>query len=275
MIRPMPDDQRPDDAPSLEAPSLGRLFGRRKGRAADEPGTDQPGTDQQAPDTAADADDDAGASTDAPGTGPSPAAAPEAAPQATMPPPEPAEPVAETEQTVVLEPTPAAAPAPVSAPATPAAAPRTPAPVAAAPAPTAPAAPKPPRAPLSIDGRVAAGVTGLVVGLLVVLLTAGSLRLCESVRGVSTCGGGPGFVLLVAVMVAMVLLGGTLLRLARVPDPMSTSFLAVGLTCVLSLLFLVDVLDEWWMVVVIPVVTVATFLLSHWVTTSVIEPAEG
>ena len=58
MIRPMPDDQRPDDAPSLEAPSLGRLFGRRKGRAADEPGTDQPGTDQQAPDTAADADDD-------------------------------------------------------------------------------------------------------------------------------------------------------------------------------------------------------------------------
>ena len=110
---------------------------------------------------------------------------------------------------------------------------------------------------------------------LVVLLTAGSLRLCESVRGVSTCGGGPGFVLLVAVMVAMVLLGGTLLRLARVPDPMSTSFLAVGLTCVLSLLFLVDVLQEWWMVIVIPVMTVATFLLSHWVTTSVIEPAEG
>jgi len=36
MIRPMPDDQRPDDAPSLEAPSLGRLFGRRKGKAADE-----------------------------------------------------------------------------------------------------------------------------------------------------------------------------------------------------------------------------------------------
>jgi len=26
---------------------------------------------------------------------------------------------------------------------------------------------------------------------------------------------------------------------------------------------------------VIPVITVSTFLLSHWVTTSVIEPAEG
>ncbi|MEE3127398.1 MAG: hypothetical protein VX494_09315 [Actinomycetota bacterium] len=191
----MPDDQRPDDAPSLEAPSLGRLLGRRKGKAADE-----------------------------------------------------------TAEPVAPAPTPAAA---------------APAPVATAPT------PKAPRAPLSIDGRVAAGVTGLVVGLLIVLLTAGSLRLCESVRGVSTCGGGPGFTLLVAVMVAMVLLGGTLLRLARVPDPMSTSFLAVGLTCVLSLLFLVDVLQEWWMVIVIPVMTVATFLLSHWVTTSVIEPAEG
>jgi hypothetical protein len=265
MIRPMPDDQRPDDAPSLEAPSLGRLFGRRKGRAADQPGPDTSGTDQPGPDTSSAA---------APGTDPSPAAAPQAAPQATTPPPEPAEPVADTEQTVVLDPTPAAAPARSGTAPEPAAAPA-PAPVATAPTPTPSSAAEPPRAPLSIDGRVAAGVTGLVVGLLVVLLTAGSLRLCESVRGVSTCGGGPGFVLLVAVMVAMVLLGGTLLRLARVPDPMSTSFLAVGLTCVLSLLFLVDVLDEWWMVIVIPVITVSTFLLSHWVTTSVIEPAEG
>ena len=176
------------------------------------------------------------------------------------------------EEPAVAAPAPAAAaPAPAAANVHPAPATSTRSPPTAVPAPT----PKAPRAPLSIDGRVAAGVTGLVVGLLVVLLTAGSLRLCESVRGVSTCGGGPGFTLLVAVMVAMVLLGGTLLRLARVPDPMSTSFLAVGLTCVLSLLFLVDVLQEWWMVIVIPVMTVATFLLSHWVTTSVIEPAEG
>jgi hypothetical protein len=256
----MPDDQRPDDAPSLEAPSLGRLFGRRKGKAADETPDAQPSAHETpVPESGADETSTQAAST--PG-----AAAPATSTAARDDSPE---------ETVVLETAPAQAPPaapPVEEPAVAA-----PAPAAAAPAPAAVPAPTPkaPRAPLSIDGRVAAGVTGLVVGLLVVLLTAGSLRLCESVRGVSTCGGGPGFTLLVAVMVAMVLLGGTLLRLARVPDPMSTSFLAVGLTCVLSLLFLVDVLQEWWMVIVIPVMTVATFLLSHWVTTSVIEPAEG
>lgn len=273
MIRPMPDDQRPDDAPSLEAPSLGRLFGRRKGKAADETPDAQPSAHETpVPESGADE-----TSTQA--------SAPRASTAATST-PAPSTPARDDspEETVVLEAAPA--PAPPAAPPVAEPAVAAPAPAAAAPAPaaTAPApepqpvpapTPKAPRAPLSIDGRVAAGVTGLVVGLLVVLLTAGSLRLCESVRGVSTCGGGPGFTLLVAVMVAMVLLGGTLLRLARVPDPMSTSFLAVGLTCVLSLLFLVDVLQEWWMVIVIPVMTVATFLLSHWVTTSVIEPAEG
>ncbi len=258
MIRPMPDDQRPDDAPSLEAPSLGRLFGRRKGKAADETAEPQePATEPSTPE----------------------ASAQEASPQETATGPRDDS----AEETVVLETAPVETPPAAESAAEPVA--PVPARAATAPAPVATAAPAPepvpattpkaPRAPLSIDGRVAAGVTGLVVGLLVVLLTAGSLRLCESVRGVSTCGGGPGFTLLVAVMVAMVLLGGTLLRLARVPDPMSTSFLAVGLTCVLSLLFLVDVLQEWWMVIVIPVMTVATFLLSHWVTTSVIEPAEG
>lgn len=269
MIRPMPDDQRPDDAPSLEAPSLGRLFGRRKGKAADETPDAQPSAHETpVPESGADETSTQAASTAATST------------PATSTPARDDSP----EETVVLEAAPAPAPPaapPVEEPAVAAPAPATaaPAPAATAPAPEpqpVPApTPKAPRPPLSIDGRVAAGVTGLVVGLLVVLLTAGSLRLCESVRGVSTCGGGPGFTLLVAVMVAMVLLGGTLLRLARVPDPMSTSFLAVGLTCVLSLLFLVDVLQEWWMVIVIPVMTVATFLLSHWVTTSVIEPAEG
>jgi hypothetical protein len=133
---------------------------------------------------------------------------------------------------------------------------------------------QPPRAPrptLTVSGRVASAVTGLVIGLLVVVLVAGSLALCESVRGVSSCGGGPGFALLVAVTVAMVALGGLMLRLARVPDPTSTSFLAVGLLCVLSLLLLLDVLEEWWMIIVIPLLSTGTFLLSHWVTTAVVE----
>ena len=70
-----------------------------------------------------------------------------------------------------------------------------------------------------------------------------------------------------------VLLGTVVLRLCRVPEAGSTSFLAVGLTSVIALLFLIDALFEWWMIIVIPLVSVATFLLSHWVTTTFVEPA--
>ena len=37
---------------------------------------------------------------------------------------------------------------------------------------------------------------------------------------------------------------------------------------------LIDQLFEWWMIIAIPVVAMLTFTLSHWITTSVIEPAK-
>lgn len=212
----MSDEQRPDDAPSLEAPSLGRLFGRRKERTA------------PAPTPEAEAPAEAPVPRDEPGQ-------PEPAPSA------PAPPAADVEDTTVLPPATTVPPA------------------------------RAPRPTLTVSGRVAAVITGLVVGLLVVVLTAGSLALCESVRGVSSCGGGPGFALLVAVTGAMIVLGGLMLRLAKVPDPTSTSFLAVGLLCVIALLFLIESLDQWWMIIVIPIVSMGTFALSHWVTTHVID----
>lgn len=243
----MGDDERPD-APSLEAPTLGRLFGRRKDRASR-----APAQDAAVPDAPADW---------APVEQPAPVAEPT---------PEPvAEPLAEVDQTAVVEPTPVAPPVPVAPPAPVAAPAPAPAPVAG-PAHAAEPVARAPRPTLTVSGRVAAGATGAVIGLLVVALTAGSLELCESVRGVSSCGGGPGFLLLVAVTAAMVALGGLMLRLARVPEPTSTSFLAVGLLCVLALLFLIEVLDEWWMVIVIPAISTVTFLLSHWVTTNVVD----
>lgn len=305
MIGPMGDDQRPD-APSLEAPSLGKLFGRRKGRtpaadpspeqpaAPDEPRESTPGgpggpvpggTDAPVDWAPVEAEPTQQREDTAPVTRPSapPASAPAAAAGAEAP-------ASADEDTTVLPPTPAATPAappaaaapmapPAAAPAAPAAAPTPqpatpPSPAPAAQVPTTPSPDEPargPRATLTVDARVATAVTGLVVGLLVVVLTAGSLALCESVRGVSSCGGGPGFLLLVLVMAGMVLLGGLMLRLAKVPDPTSTSFLAVGLLAVLSLLFLVDVLEEWWMIIVIPLLSAGMFLLSHWVTTQVVD----
>ena len=114
-------------------------------------------------------------------------------------------------------------------------------------------------------GMPAVLLTGVVVGLGIVGLTWASLRLCESVQGTSSCGDA-GYGLLVVILVVMVILGALLLRLARVPEPGSTSFLAVGLTSVLALVFLVDSLMDRPMVVVIPLISAGTFALAHWVT---------
>jgi hypothetical protein len=140
--------------------------------------------------------------------------------------------------------------------------------------PPAPERPQEPRAPHEpwVTGRPAAVLAGLLVGALIVTATAGSLRLCTEVKGTSSCGNS-GFFLLVAILVGAVLVGAVVLRAARVPEPGSTSFLAVGLLSVVALLFLVGQLFEWWMIIVIPIVSVATFLLSHWVTTTYIDPA--
>ena len=70
------------------------------------------------------------------------------------------------------------------------------------------------------------------------------------------------------------LVGQVLLKAFQVPDPGSTSFLAVGLIAVVALLFLIDVILDWQMIIVIPLVGVAAFLLSHWVTTAFVEPAD-
>ena len=113
-------------------------------------------------------------------------------------------------------------------------------------------------------------VTGILVGAATVGLTWGSLRLCEEIRGASSCGGTGLFVLLL-ILLAMIFLGAGLLRLFRVADAGSTSFLAVGLLTVVVLLFLVDVLFNWWMIIVIPCVTLLTYTLSSWVTTSFVD----
>ena len=124
-----------------------------------------------------------------------------------------------------------------------------------------------------MSGWVAASVTGVVVGLLLVGMTAGSLQACEAVRGTSTCGG-TGVPILLVIMAVLIAIGGFLLRLFHVPDPTTTSFLAVGMVAVIALLFLLDFLLSLWMLLVIPVIAVAMYLLAFWVTTAFVEPAK-
>lgn len=124
-----------------------------------------------------------------------------------------------------------------------------------------------------VSGRVAAALTGLVVGAAGGAATYGAMEGCEAVRGVSTCGGAPGFFILVAILALMVLLGSLLLKAFRVSDTGSTSFLAVGVVAVVAMLVLLDVIFSPAMFVVIPVLSALAFLLAHWVTTRFDEEA--
>lgn len=127
----------------------------------------------------------------------------------------------------------------------------------------------------ALPGRVAAGLTGLVVGVAGAGATVGAMAGCEAVRGVSTCGGAPGFFILVAILTLMILLGAALLGGFAVGDAGSTSFLAVGIVAVVAMLTLLDVIFSAWMFAVIPVLSVLAYLLSHWVTTRFDESATG
>lgn len=127
----------------------------------------------------------------------------------------------------------------------------------------------------ALPGLHAAAVTGVVVGALAVLLTWLAVSSCDVVRGTKSCGGGPGFLILVAVLLILAYAGGWLLQRFGVPDAGSTSFLAVGVTAVLVMLFLLDAIYDWWMVIAIPVVSVVAYLGSWWVTASVMDPDDG
>ncbi len=94
----------------------------------------------------------------------------------------------------------------------------------------------------TIPARLAVVVTGLLVGAAGGAATFGAMAGCEAVRGVSTCGGAPGFFILLAIVVLMILLGGMLLKAFKVSDPGSTSFLAVGVVTVVTMLALLDVI---------------------------------
>jgi len=137
-----------------------------------------------------------------------------------------------------------------------------------------PKPPKPARTTPILSGTQAAAFAGLLVGAFLVLATYGSLNLCSTVRGASTCGGSAGFPLLLAIGIVAVVGGGALLRMFRVASPVGDSFLAVALVAVLTVLFLHNHYDAWWMIIAVPVLTILAFLLAHWVSVTYIEPMD-
>ncbi len=128
----------------------------------------------------------------------------------------------------------------------------------------------------AIPGRLAAAITGLLVGAFGAMLTYLSLKGCDALRGTETCGG-TGLLLLVVILVLMVLLGAVLLAAWQITDPRSTSFLAVGVLAVLVMLTLMQQLFSPWMFLIVPIISALSYVLSHWVTTAFIEqkPEDG
>ena len=121
-----------------------------------------------------------------------------------------------------------------------------------------------------INPRLAAALTGGVVGLVGVALTSVAARGCEVIRGVGSCGG-IGLLALLVILALEIMLGAVILKAWRLSDPTSTSFLGVGLAAVFVLLFLLSSLESVWMFLVIPLLTVATFVLSWLITETFAE----
>lgn len=141
---------------------------------------------------------------------------------------------------------------------------------APAPAPAEPARVRRPLPAVSLAGLPAAAVTGVVVGALGVLLVWLAGVGCEAVRGTSSCGGGPGLLVLVVVLGVLAWAGSLLLRVFSVPDAASTSVLAVGILAVLVMVFLLGSLEEWWTAVAVPLAAAAAYGAAWWVTTAVV-----
>ena len=124
------------------------------------------------------------------------------------------------------------------------------------------------------NGHLAAALAGIVVGAFLVLGTLGGQQACESARGTTSCGGGAGSLLLVLIVVVAVVLGSLVLRWAQVPSAGSISLLAVALVAVVSLLFLLDTFDRAAGGVVVAILTIASYVLSRWVTVRYIDASD-
>ncbi len=127
---------------------------------------------------------------------------------------------------------------------------------------------------LHVSERLRAAIAGLATGVVLIGLTFAGFGVCETVQGTSSCGTVAGSGLLIVVLILAVLAGKYLLAAFKMPDPGSTSFLAVGLMGIVVLLFFVDQLDTAPVLVGLPLLTSATFVASWWVTTTYVEPAD-
>lgn len=261
------------DEPTLELPS----FFRRRKRRADDAGEGEPGLEARSADSASE-------SVPAPEPERVPEPARESEPvlaRQPEPAPEPA-PAPQAEPTTVAEPEPARPGA-----AEPAAAEPAPAEPVSAPAPggrkaarasrkesrasrRAARAARAPRTRPVLSSGAASLIVGAVVGAVGTGLTWAALQGCEALRGTDSCGG-PGLLVLGAILALMVIAGALLLKALRISEPNATSFLGVGLMTVIVLVTLMESLFSAWMFLAVPVLSALCYLAAQWVSTRFVD----
>ncbi len=143
--------------------------------------------------------------------------------------------------------------------------------------PREPKAPKQPKDPSqrrinlgTPSGLSAAVMIGAIVGAFMALAVWFSGTVSQWTRGTSSLGD-MGAIVLIAVFVLAVLVGGYLLRLAGARSPFTISFLGSALVAVLSMLFLNDVFAHAWGVIIAVFLTAAAYSLAYWVTANYID----
>lgn len=244
-----------DGGPSLELPSFG-LRRRKKDRRAEV--AQEAAADEQTEPPAAPADE---ASTDLRASEPVAEPVAEAATQ----------PVAEADTEPAAEPTADPTAEPTSEPDAELSAPVAPAEAGGAEEPVQEAEPRKVRTARRPRNRwVGAGLVGLLAGFALVFATNATLRACDAAKGTSSCGG-PGLFLLLAILLLILVGSRSLLKLWGFDDAGTVAFLGLGLTAIVALLFLTAHLLSITMVLVIPALCVATFLIGGWLATTMAE----
>jgi len=125
------------------------------------------------------------------------------------------------------------------------------------------------------DAVPAALATGVVTGLVSVLLGLGALQLFTWLRGVASGGGTWGSLTFVVVGFMAFVVGELLLSGFGVASPRLTSFLGVVITIVAILGLFLDESDTRMALLVVPAVAATAFTLAHWLMSAAEAGAES
>jgi len=134
----------------------------------------------------------------------------------------------------------------------------------------APKAPKPAKPARQRIRWIGAAMVGLLSGFALVGLINATLRACDAARGTASCGG-PGLFVLFIILVLITLGATRLLRFWGFQDSGTVAFLGIALTAIVALVFLTAHLLSLTMVLVIPLITAFSFVISDWISVTMSE----